>query len=118
MCPFHGARFEIETGRVVRQPFDSKFNQDHPLLGGLQAKLFRVLSAIPAPPGAPKPSMKAEDLQTFPCRVENGEVMVALPEAPLDVATRKTTRKAPMTGPFLFDWDSWRTGQSRGAECA
>jgi 3-phenylpropionate/trans-cinnamate dioxygenase ferredoxin subunit len=80
MCPFHGARFEIETGRVVRQPFDSKFNQDHPLLGGLQSKLFKVLSAIPAPPGAPKPSMKAEDLQTYPCKVENGEVMVALPK--------------------------------------
>lgn len=78
MCPFHGARFEVETGRVVRQPFDSRFNQEHPFLGGIQSKLFRLLSAPPAPPGVPKPSMNAEDIQTYPCRVENGEVLVAL----------------------------------------
>ncbi len=78
MCPFHGARFEVDSGKVVRQPFDSRFNQEHPFLGGMQSKLFKVLSAPPAPPGAPKPSMYAEDIQTFPCKVENGEVMVAL----------------------------------------
>jgi hypothetical protein len=38
-----------------------------------------VLSSPPTPPGMPKPSMKAEDMQTYPCKVENGEVMVALP---------------------------------------
>jgi nitrite reductase/ring-hydroxylating ferredoxin subunit len=78
MCPFHGARFEVETGKVVRQPFDSQFNQMHPVLGGMQKHLFRLLSAPPAPPGVPKPSMNAEDIQTFPCKVENGEVWVAL----------------------------------------
>ena len=81
MCPFHGARFEVATGKVVRQPFDSQFNQEHPLLGGAQSKLFGLLSRIPAPPQAPKPSMHAEDMQTFPCKVEGGEVMVALPKA-------------------------------------
>jgi nitrite reductase/ring-hydroxylating ferredoxin subunit len=79
MCPFHGARFEADTGKVVRQPFDSQFNNEHPILGKLQQKLFRVLSSPPTPPGMPKPSMKAEDMQTYPCKVENGEVMVALP---------------------------------------
>jgi nitrite reductase/ring-hydroxylating ferredoxin subunit len=79
MCPFHGARFEVATGKVVRQPFDSQFNNEHPILGKLQQKLFRVISAPPTPPGMPKPSMKAEDMQTYPCKVENGEVMVALP---------------------------------------
>lgn len=79
MCPFHGARFEVETGKVVRQPFDSQFNNDHPFLGRLQSKLFKALSAIPAPRGAPKPSMTAEDLQTFPVEIEDGEVMVGLP---------------------------------------
>ena len=64
----------------MRQPFDSQFNQQHPFLGGLQSKLFRVLSAPPAPPGMPKPSMNAEDIQTFPARVEDGQVMVALKE--------------------------------------
>jgi nitrite reductase/ring-hydroxylating ferredoxin subunit len=78
-CPFHGARFEIETGRVVRQPFDSAWNQQHPILGSLQSKLWKVISAPPTPPGMPKPSMKAEVQQTYPCRVEGGEVMVALP---------------------------------------
>lgn len=78
MCPFHGARFDVETGKVVREPFDSQFNQQHPILGGLQSKLFRVISAPPVPPMVPKPSMKAETMQTYPCRVENGEVQVAI----------------------------------------
>ncbi len=78
-CPFHGAKFEVATGKVVRQPFDSAFNNDHPFLGRLQSKLFRVLSAPPAPSGL-KPSMKAEDTQTYPVKVENGNVMVGLPK--------------------------------------
>lgn len=79
MCPFHGARFEVGSGKVVRQPFDSQFNQQHPILGGLQSKLFRAISAPPVPPMMPKPSMNAEDQQTYPCRIEDGNVMVALP---------------------------------------
>ncbi|MEX1103734.1 MAG: Rieske (2Fe-2S) protein, partial [Dehalococcoidia bacterium] len=79
MCPFHGARFDVETGKVVRQPFTSEFNNDHPFLGRLQSKLFKVMSAPPVPPFIPKPSMSAEDIQTFPVRIENGEVMVGLP---------------------------------------
>lgn len=79
MCPFHGARFDIATGRVVRQPFTSEFNNDHPFLGRLQSKLFKLMSAPPTPPFIPKPSMNAEDLQTYPVRIENGEVMVGLP---------------------------------------
>ena len=79
MCPFHGARFDIESGRVVRQPFASEFNNDHPFLGRIQSKLFKVLSAPPTPPGVPKPSMAAEDMQTYPVRIENGEVLVGLP---------------------------------------
>lgn len=79
MCPFHGAKFEIETGKVARQPFDSQFNNDHPFLGRLQSKIFAGLSKIPAPPGLGL-SMKAEDAQTFPVRLEGGEVMVALPK--------------------------------------
>jgi nitrite reductase/ring-hydroxylating ferredoxin subunit len=35
---------------------------------------------MPAPPRAPKPSMTAEDLQTFPVRVEDGQIFVALPK--------------------------------------
>lgn len=80
MCPFHGARFDIETGRVVRQPFSSEFNNDHPFLGRLQSKLFRAMSAPPTPSFMPKPSMHAEDLQTYPVRIEGGEILVALPK--------------------------------------
>jgi nitrite reductase/ring-hydroxylating ferredoxin subunit len=80
MCPFHGARFEVDSGRVVRQPFDSQFNQQHPFLGGMQSKIFKAISSPPAPKQVPKPSMNAEDIQTFPVRVENGEVVVALKE--------------------------------------
>lgn len=67
MCPFHGARFEIETGKVVRQPFDSQFNNEHPFLGRLQSKIFFF-------------NKKAEDSQTYPVKIENGEVVVGLPK--------------------------------------
>ncbi len=85
MCPFHGARFELATGKVVRQPFDSEFNQAHPLLGGLQSKLWKVIRFVPMPtqafpvPKFGRPSSSAEDMQTYPVKVEGGEVMVGLP---------------------------------------
>lgn len=78
-CPFHGARFEIISGRVVRQPFDSQWNNDHPFLGRVQKPIFQVLSALPGPRYL-KPSMFAEDMQTFPVRIENGELHIGLPE--------------------------------------
>jgi nitrite reductase/ring-hydroxylating ferredoxin subunit len=65
-CPFHGARFELESGHVVRQPFTSEWNNDHPFLGRLQAKLLFF-------------NKKAENTQTFPVRVEDGEIHVGLP---------------------------------------
>jgi nitrite reductase/ring-hydroxylating ferredoxin subunit len=86
MCPFHGARFDIATGKAVRQPFDSQFNNDHPLLGKLQSKLFKGLSFVPIPyqafpiPKLARPTMTAEDTQTYPVRIESGEVMVGLPK--------------------------------------
>jgi nitrite reductase/ring-hydroxylating ferredoxin subunit len=79
MCPFHGARFDIETGKAVRQPFTSEFNNDHPFLGRLQSKLFKAMSWPPVPGFIPKPTMTAEDIQTFPVRIESGEVLVGLP---------------------------------------
>ena len=66
MCPFHGARFEVATGHVVRQPFSSEFNANHPFLGRLQSKLFFF-------------NKSAENIQTYPVRIENDEVMVGLP---------------------------------------
>jgi nitrite reductase/ring-hydroxylating ferredoxin subunit len=79
MCPFHGARFELETGRCVRQPFTSEFNNEHPFLGRLQAKLFKVGAALPGPKNF-KPSMDAEDIQTYPVRIEDGDIWVGLPQ--------------------------------------
>ena len=66
MCPFHGARFEVATGRVVRQPFSSEFNAAHPFLGRLQSKLLFF-------------NKGAEDVQTYPVRIENEEILVGLP---------------------------------------
>ena len=66
MCPFHGARFEVANGKAVRQPFASEFNADHPFLGTLQSKLFFW-------------NKGAEDIQTYPVRIENDEIMVGLP---------------------------------------
>lgn len=65
-CPFHGARFDADGGQVVRQPWASEFNNDHPFFGRIQSKLI----------GWPR---KAETLQTYPVRIENGDVMVHLP---------------------------------------
>ncbi len=67
MCPFHGARFDINNGRCVRQPFSSQFNNDHPFLGRFQEKLFFW-------------NRGAEDVQTYPVEIENGEIRVALPK--------------------------------------
>jgi nitrite reductase/ring-hydroxylating ferredoxin subunit len=84
-CPFHGARFEVGNGKAVRQPFTSQWNNDHPLLGGLQSKLWRVLRFIPMPyeafpvPKVARPSLTAEDMQTYPVKIENGEILVGLP---------------------------------------
>jgi len=84
-CPFHGARFEVANGHAVRQPFTSSWNNDHPVLGGLQSKLWKVLRLIPMPyqafpiPKVARPSLTAEDMQTYPVKIEAGEIMVGLP---------------------------------------
>ncbi|MEO9255125.1 MAG: Rieske 2Fe-2S domain-containing protein [Tepidiformaceae bacterium] len=67
MCPFHGARFELASGHVVRQPFSSQWNNDHPFLGRLQSKLFFF-------------NKSAEDLQTYPVQMEGGDILVGLPK--------------------------------------
>jgi nitrite reductase/ring-hydroxylating ferredoxin subunit len=65
-CPFHGARFELASGKVVRQPFTSEFNNDHPFLGRLQSKMLFF-------------NKRAEDVQTYPVEIDEGEVMVKIP---------------------------------------
>jgi nitrite reductase/ring-hydroxylating ferredoxin subunit len=65
-CPFHGARYELDSGKVVRQPFTSEWNNEHPFLGRLQSKLFFF-------------NKRAEDTQTFPVRIEDGDIIVGLP---------------------------------------
>ena len=65
-CPFHGARFQLDNGKVVRQPFTSEFNADHPFLGRVQSKLMFF-------------NKSAEDIQTFPVKIEDGEIFVGLP---------------------------------------
>lgn len=78
-CPFHGATFDLEGGSVVRQPFTSEWNNAHPFLGRVQGALFRMLSKIPSPASF-RVSMEAPDVQTYPVRIEDGEVFVGLPE--------------------------------------
>ena len=65
-CPFHGARFEITTGKAVTQPFTSEFNAAHPFLGRLQSKILFW-------------NKGAEDIQTYPVKIENENVIVGLP---------------------------------------
>ncbi len=78
-CPFHGAIYEVKSGKVTRQPFTSEWNNDHPLLGRVQGNLFRMLSKLPAP-SSMRISMNSDNIQTYPAKVEDGEVFVALPE--------------------------------------
>ena len=66
MCPFHGARFDITTGKAVTQPFTSEFNAAHPFLGRLQSKILFW-------------NKGAEDIQTYPVKIENENVIVGLP---------------------------------------
>ncbi len=65
-CPFHGAQFDVTTGKVVRPPFTSEWNEAHPFLGRLQSKLFFF-------------NKRAEDMQTYPVKIEAGEIIVGLP---------------------------------------
>ncbi len=65
-CPFHGARFDLASGKVVAQPFNAEFNNEHPFLGRMQSKLMFWNRA-------------AEDIQTYPVRIEDGEILVGLP---------------------------------------
>jgi nitrite reductase/ring-hydroxylating ferredoxin subunit len=63
-CPWHGSRFDLQTGRVVRQPYAPEFKREHFFSG----RLVGVLD----------PKKTAPDTRVYPTRVTGGWVMVNL----------------------------------------
>jgi 3-phenylpropionate/trans-cinnamate dioxygenase ferredoxin component len=56
-CPWHGARFSLKTGDVVRQPYAAEFNKAHFFAGRL--------------PSLVDPMRSAKDLRTYSVRIED-----------------------------------------------
>ncbi len=61
-CPWHGARYDLTTGFVVRQPYDPEFRREHRIIGNVQAVL--------------DPKKTASDIRVYPARVDAGHVWV------------------------------------------
>jgi nitrite reductase/ring-hydroxylating ferredoxin subunit len=63
-CPWHGSQFDLQSGRVVRQPYAPEFNREHFFSG----RLVGVLD----------PKKTATDTRVYPTRVNGNWVMVNL----------------------------------------
>ena len=61
-CPWHGAQYNLRSGRVVRQPYAPEFNRQHLVAG-------RVLSVL-------DPRRTATDIRTYDVKIEDGYVWV------------------------------------------
>ena len=61
-CPWHGAQYDLHTGRVVRQPYAPEFNREHFFSGRLTGVL--------------DPKKTASDTRVYPTRIVGNQVMV------------------------------------------
>lgn len=61
-CPWHGAQFDLATGRVARQPYHPEFNRRHFFSGRLTSVL--------------DPKRTASDTRVYPAKVVGDWVMV------------------------------------------
>lgn len=61
-CPWHGAQYDVRTGRVVRQPYSSEFNREHFFSGRLTGVL--------------DPKKTATDTRVYPTKIVGNQVMV------------------------------------------
>jgi len=61
-CPWHGAQYDVRTGRVRRQPYAAEFNREHRLTSGIPAVL--------------DPRRTAKDVRPYKTKVEDGYIWV------------------------------------------
>ncbi len=61
-CPWHGSQFDLQTGRVVRQPYAPEFNREHFFSGRITGVL--------------DPKKTATDTRVYPTKVVGNQVMV------------------------------------------
>ena len=61
-CPWHGAQYDLRSGRAVRQPYAPEFNRDHLVKG-------RLMSVVDI-------RRKASDVRPYETKVEAGYVWV------------------------------------------
>jgi 3-phenylpropionate/trans-cinnamate dioxygenase ferredoxin subunit len=61
-CPWHGAQYDVRTGRALRQPYAPEFNREHLVAG-------RLLSAVDF-------RRTASDVRPYKTKVEDGYIWV------------------------------------------
>ena len=61
-CPWHGAQYDLATGKVLRQPYAPEFNREHLFAGRITGVL--------------DPNKTATDTRVYPTKVDGGHVMV------------------------------------------
>jgi nitrite reductase/ring-hydroxylating ferredoxin subunit len=61
-CPWHGAQYDVRTGKAERQPYAAEFNREHRLASGIPAVI--------------DPRRTAKDVRPYKTKVDNGYVWV------------------------------------------
>lgn len=61
-CPWHGAQFDLQSGRAIRQPYSKEFNREHFFAGRLTGVL--------------DPKKTATDTRVYPIKVVGNYLMV------------------------------------------
>jgi nitrite reductase/ring-hydroxylating ferredoxin subunit len=61
-CPWHGAQFDLRSGRVIREPYSPEYNRDH----FVKSRLASVVDF----------RRTATDIRTYETKVEDGYVWV------------------------------------------
>ncbi len=69
-CPLHFSRYDIRTGRNLQGPVETPVDGIDMIPSAVTSYILRIAAIMPA--------VKTYNLQTFPVRVEHGEVLADL----------------------------------------